>query len=119
MARVRLAPAPVTGGIGTGVSAGRYSWDNQCSVVEGPCSLLWRMPAITRVWSPAIWGNVEAFVEGRSAGRIQWRVYIGLGRLLNAESSTCTWQSQDGQRPAGCDGAPFLGYVGTALGFTL
>jgi hypothetical protein len=25
----------------------------------------------------------------------------------------------DGQRPAGCDGTVFLGYVGAAFGFTL
>jgi len=119
MARVRLAPAPVTGGIGAGVSAGRYRWTNQCSALDGPCSALLQLPAINRLWNPAIWGNVEAFLEGRSGGRFQWRVYIGLGRLLNASSSTCTWQSLDGQRPTGCDGTPFLGYFGTAFGFTL
>ena len=119
MARLRLAPAPVTGGIGAGVSAGRYAWDNQCKVYYGPCSAMLRMPDIYRVWNPAIWGNAEFFLEGRTAGRFQWRVYIGLGRILNAGSSSCTWQSIDGQRPAGCDGTPFLGYFGTALGFTL
>jgi hypothetical protein len=117
MARVRFASTPVTAGVGAGASAGRYVWDNQC---KGPCSLILQMPAITRVWRPAIWGNVEAFVEGRSAGRFQWRVYVGVGRQLNGGSSTCTWTTLDGQRPGGCDdGSLFLGYFGTALGFTL
>jgi hypothetical protein len=116
MARVRLAPTPVTGGVGAGVSAGRYVWDNSC---RGPCAAILQLPDITRVWSPAIWGNVEAFIEGRSAGRFQWRVYVGMGRQLNGESSTCRWQSLDGQRPSGCDGTLFLGYFGTALGMTL
>ena len=119
MARVRLAPAPVTGGVGAGVSAGRYAWDNQCKVWEGPCAAMVRLPAIAREWDPAIWGNVETFMEGRSAGRFQWRVYIGVGRILEGPSSTCTWDSSDGQRPAGCDEASFLGYFGTAFGFTL
>jgi hypothetical protein len=117
MARVRFAPTPVTGGVGAGASAGRYVWDNQCSVLYGPCAAI-QMPEITRVWRYAIWGNVEAFVEGRSAGRFQWRVYVGVARQLNGGSSTCTW-NWDGQRPSACDGALFLGYVGTALGFTL
>lgn len=119
MARVRFAPTPVTGGVGAGASAGRYVWDNTCSALEGPCSAMERWPWIKRVWSPAIWGNVEAFVEGRSAGRFQWRVYAGVGRQLNGGSSTCKWATVDGQRPGGCDGTLFLGYVGTAFGFTL
>jgi hypothetical protein len=119
MARVRFAPTPVTAGVGAGASAGRYVWNNQCSVLEGPCSAMLQMPEITRVWSPAIWGNVEAFLEGRSAGRFQWRVYVGVGRQFNGGSSTCTWKSLDGQRPGGCDGTLFLAYVGTAFGFTL
>ena len=118
MARVRLAPTPVTGGIGAGVSAGQHQWNNQCKVYYGPCSAMLRLPDITRVWNPAIWGNVEAFLEGRAAGGFQWRVYIGLGRILNGGASQCTWRSIDGQRPSGCDGNPFLGYVGTALGYS-
>jgi hypothetical protein len=119
MARVRFAPTPVTGGVGAGASAGRYVWDNQCSALTGPCAAMERWPVATRVWSPAIWGNVEAFLEGRSAGRFQWRVYVGVGRQFNGGSSTCTWKSLDGQRPGDCDGTLLLGYFGTALGFTL
>jgi len=119
MARVGLAPAPVTGGIGAGVSAGQYEWSNQPKAIYGHFSADLHMPSITREWNLAIWGNGEVFVEGRSGGRFQWRVYIGLGRLLNASSSTCIWQSLDGQRPTGCDGTPFLGYFGSAFGITL
>ena len=118
MARVRLATTPVTGGIGAGVSAGRYQWDNQCKAYYGPCAAMDRWPVVTRTWNPAIWGNVEAFLEGRAAGGFQWRVYLGLGKILNAAASRCTWQSVDGQRPNGCDESHFLGYVGTALGYS-
>ncbi len=118
MARLRLAPTPVTGGVGAGVSAGRYVGDNQCSVLSGPCSLALQLPAITQVWSPAIWGNAEAFIEGRAAAGFQWRVYVGVGRIMNGDAAKCTWQSSDGQRPGGCNEIPFLGYVGTALGYS-
>ena len=117
MARVRLVPAPITGGIGAGVSAGRYVWDDlDCSFPLGPCTAIG--PGITRVWNLAIWGNVEAFLEGRAAGGFQWRVYVGLGRVMNPGASKCIWEPPDGQRPNGCDGSPFLGYVGTALGYS-
>ena len=119
MARVRFSPTPVSAGVGAGASAGRYVWDNVCTVLDGTCSAMERWPWIKRVWNPAIWGNVDVFLEGRSAARFQWRVYVGVGRQFNGASSTCTWSSADGQRPNGCDGALFLGYFGTALGFTL
>jgi hypothetical protein len=115
MARVRVAPAAVTGGIGAGASSGKYASNSDSCWWS--CAAIERFPYTYREWNTAVWGNAEAFVEGRSGSGFQWRVYVGIGRLMNASASTCSFGPLGSPKPSACDAPMATGYVGTALGY--
>jgi hypothetical protein len=118
MTRVRVARASVTGGIGGGVSAGKFIVKTQDFCLPfALCPTELGTDWILREWSTAYWANAEAFIEGRLPVGLQWRAYAGVGRTLNPNDSDCQFRTYNGQAPRLCQEAFVLGYIGGAIGY--
>jgi hypothetical protein len=96
--------------LGLGASFGRYvdAHDLQlCAIVPfgARCP-----PDPVRTWETAAWANALGALEGRTGSGFEWRVFAGIGRLLNRGAFVC----DGGSCP---DAAPTQPYAGLALGY--
>lgn len=92
-----------------GVTTGSYK-DRDCAPFDCQSSA-------RRVWEPAVWGNIGASVEFRTANGFHIRTYLGSAALLNPNDYVCRDDSG-----AACELGPpetphQLIYFGVALGY--
>jgi len=115
-ARLRLRARSMAMSAGIGLSVGPFEVENaDCQVLLTlGCSGVgstenWR-------WTRAVWRNIDLSLERRSTFGFHWRLYFGVGTILNPDDAVCTpiWS---GARPP-CDSTDFASpYVGTSFGY--
>ncbi len=106
MPRVRWTFGSTAVALGTGISTGKYWW-NETPLDSG---------GATKSWDWATWANFEASFEWRASSGFELRPYFGLALLLNPRAGICdelpehclTVHADDPSRP--------LPYFGMAIG---
>jgi hypothetical protein len=96
-------------GAGYGLSMGPHRWEGRDALGRDDCPTC---AARERTWRTAVWGNGELGLEHVAAWGLALRMFLGGGRLLNANDGACS--------PAGActaSSGTVIVYGGLAVGY--